>query len=278
MPRRQFSGSALPDSVESMVERVLEDERGVETQSMIRRWALRESAPAEIPKLIRILSDKAPGADAAVCLVIVRILEQHADALCPVEPLLDVLVRGDWVAHQRAAYGVYYAWNSDNDALRERACRALIPLTASQRGRVVYPTLACLKEITGLELGRDPGAWARWFESEFGSPIELDGVVNEMVAVVTPLGVDPFRPPWDLNGVTYRDKHSLLRQVKQLKHEADEHKVPLRVVMHSDHAAEEFERPKLLKVFRESLMVRLISLAGSVEIAHESDQFYPPHR
>ncbi len=121
-------------------------------------------------------------------IVLLAIVSAHLQEVrVDLDPLIAALGTERWTNQQKTAN--LLAKMAENRALfkskEQPVIRALIPLTASQRGLVTEPALLALHQLTGnSSLQRDPEAWARWFEARYHDTIRLAGSVYELVTVI----------------------------------------------------------------------------------------------
>lgn len=121
-------------------------------------------------------------------IVLLAIVSAHLhEARVDLDPLIAALGTERWTNQQKTAD--LLAKMAENKALfkskEQPVIRALIPLTASQRGLVTEPALLTLHRLTGnSSLQRDPEGWARWFEAKYHETIRLVGTVYELVTVI----------------------------------------------------------------------------------------------
>lgn len=152
------------------------------------------------------------------CIVLGSILARHLkEAHLDVEPLLAVLKSHSWTNQQKTADVLAEAVRRPDifKGREKETIRAVIPLTASQRGAVVAPALQVLHALTGVViLEREPQAWARWFESCFGEKLDLRDSVYERVTVLSnersPAGALSFR----MDGKPVKDQPALRRRLE----------------------------------------------------------------
>ncbi len=121
-------------------------------------------------------------------IVLLAIVSAHLhEARVDLDPLIAALGTERWTNQQKTAD--LLAKMAEDKALfkskEQPVIRALIPLTASQRGLVTEPALLTLHRLTGnSSLQREPEAWARWFEAKYHDTIRLTGTVYELVTVI----------------------------------------------------------------------------------------------
>jgi hypothetical protein len=121
-------------------------------------------------------------------IVLLAIVSAHLhEVRVDLDPLIAALGTERWTNQQKTAN--LLAKMAENKALfkskEQPVIRALIPLTASQRGLVTEPALLALQRLTGnSSLQREPEAWARWFEARYHDTIRLAGSVYELVTVI----------------------------------------------------------------------------------------------
>lgn len=152
------------------------------------------------------------------CLVLSSILARHLrEARLDVEPLLAVLKSHSWTNQQKVADILAEAVRRPElfNGREKEAIRAVIPLTASQRGPVVEPALRVLHAVTGAgALERDPRAWAGWFESRFGEKLDLRGSVYERVTVLSSERSTAGALTFRMDGKPVQDESALRSQLK----------------------------------------------------------------
>ncbi len=141
-------------------------------------------------------------------IVLQEIVGAHLqEARVDLDPLIATLGSEEWTNQQKAA--LLLAKMTEQVSLfkgkEQPVIRALIPLTASQRGPVVEPALLALHRLTDQSnLQRDPEAWARWFEATYHEPVKLVGAVYEMVNVIGIEGREGNSRRYRLSGHLYR--------------------------------------------------------------------------
>jgi hypothetical protein len=176
-----------------------------ETRDLLQK-ALAYSYPAQLDESLRKLPERPDWQDVTDTLVdalrsdpnsvhnnrliVLRaIVTRHlAEVRIELAPLLKVLASPRWTNQQKTVDLL--------EALAQRPAlfsgmerplvRALIPLTTSQRGPVVNPTLDLLHQLTGKkDLQRDPKAWAHWYTVTYGEALDLSDAVYERVSVIS---------------------------------------------------------------------------------------------
>ncbi|HEY0554530.1 MAG TPA: hypothetical protein VGG20_09700 [Thermoanaerobaculia bacterium] len=151
-------------------------------------------------------------------IVLHSLISRHlAEARLNVKPLLAVVASQSWTNQQKTSIVLADAVRRPDlfKGEEKETIRAMIPLTASQRGPVVEPALQVLHALTGeKDLQRDPLAWARWFEAHYGDKIDLRGSVYELVDVIaietSSNGALSFRA----DGKHVQDKEKLRAQIQ----------------------------------------------------------------
>ncbi|MEQ1634704.1 MAG: hypothetical protein ABL997_20160, partial [Planctomycetota bacterium] len=198
----QSSNSAAKPSARTFAELLatLPAEPLSERYAAMQAFAKGPHAPAAIPDLVTELRAKAPEFDNDGCLLLEAILREHASAEVPIqavrEVLLEVVVRPLWTSRQKAAQAlaVLLQRPSAVEGAEERLARALVPLLASQRSRVVDAGAAALAAIPGAGFGADPFAARAWFHQRFGGAVDLHAACFEELLVLREHG-DRWRTP-----------------------------------------------------------------------------------
>lgn len=120
-------------------------------------------------------------------LLLEAIVSRHLpEARLDVAPLIAAIRTRSWTNQQKTAQ-VLAAAAERPELFRwheQPAIAALIPLTASQRSRVVQAALATLHRLTDQRLGRQPSEWVAWYEAKYGEKLDLTGSVYELVTTV----------------------------------------------------------------------------------------------
>lgn len=152
------------------------------------------------------------------CIVLRALVARHlAEARLDIQPLLVVLASRSWTNQQKASDVLAEAVHRPDlfKGREEETIRAMIPLTASQRGPVVEPALQVLQTLTGEKaLQREPLAWAKWFEARFGGKIELGGSVYELVDVIATKRSPDGNPSFWAEGKLLRSTDELRAQLQ----------------------------------------------------------------
>jgi D-alanyl-D-alanine carboxypeptidase len=209
--------SAGPGSLAELLAS-LPKERLAERHAAMQAFANGEHAVGAIPDVVAELRAKAPEFDNDGCLLLEWILREHAEAQVPVaalrDALLEVVVRTRWTSRQKAAQALAVLLKRKGavDGAEERLARALVPLLASQRSRVVDAGAAALAAIPGASCGADPFAARAWFRERFGSSIDLHAAHFEELLVLRADG-DRWRTQ-DGRELSREDVESLVEAAK----------------------------------------------------------------
>jgi len=244
----------------------------------LERFAAREDAPKDIPKLLQILKEEAPRRDNNVCLVLGWILQRHPEAECPLDPLLEVIGRRIWTSQQKGSQALAEALNASNGKGREEDLyRSLIPLLTSQRSRVFIAALRCLQKFSGQHFGPDPEIWKTHYEKLFpGKTVDLASAIYERVVVIRPLG-EKSPMAYTFDGEKVVDWAALRDKLAGAKAAAARENLRLGVVVQiSDEAMDKFG-PGHQGLIKEAL--RSISAASIDEytISPQADVFRAPY-
>jgi hypothetical protein len=184
----------------------------------LKKLAERSDWQAAIDLLVEEMRSDPKGLHNNRCIVLDTIVVHHlAQARLDITPLLAVEAGPPWNNQQKAAIVLANAVRRPDlfKGEEKATIRAMIALTASQRGPVVEPALRVLHALTGEKaLQRDPLAWARWFEAHYREKIDLRGSVYELVDVIaielSPNGAVGFRA----DGKLVKDKEELRAQIQ----------------------------------------------------------------
>ena len=190
--------------------------------------------------------------------------------------MIALLGTRSWTNQQKAAQAIAaLAPRADLFAGRERdAVRALVPLTTSQRGRVVDAALASLRRLTGQSFGRDPAAWAAWLEAAWSERVTLAGSVYEVLAVIRRRDADRDGQEFSLNGGAWAPAEALIAPYRELQGQAAESNMPVEAVVvvkeiSLDEATLLAQIDPLRPLFREVQPKELT-------FSPETDVFHPP--
>jgi hypothetical protein len=186
----------------------------------LERLAERPDWQAAVDLLVEEIHNDPNGQHNNHCIALDTLISRHlAKVQLDIEPLLVALASQSWNNQQKVAIVLASAVRRPDlfKGKEKETIRSMIPLTASQRGPVVEPALKVLHALTGEQaLQRDPLAWAQWFESHFGTKIDLHGAVYELVDVVaterSPDGALRFR----VEGKRLKGKEELRDQFQEL--------------------------------------------------------------
>ncbi len=215
------------------------------------------------------------------CLALGFAIKRHLDEIeLDIDPLLGLLSTRPWTNQQKAA-GVLAVAAQRAELFagnEERAVRLAIPLTTSQRGRVVSPALRILHALTDeKELERDPAAWVGWYEKRYEKKIDLRGSVYELLAIVHPRDEDGKRT-YELNGQPVGDIGGLSDALESLSQAAATHALPaVPVVMVDPEILESMDMARVSKVMQEHSMIFARAGMGGMTISPDMDVFYPPY-
>ncbi len=207
------------------------------------------------------------------CLTLEGLVQAHHDLVLPVEPVLDCLSHRVFTCQQKSAQVVRDSLEVRKDWLKgheEEAARRLIPLTASQRSRVYEAALACLRPLTGENIGRDPLRWAAWFEKRYKKKLDLSDCLYEIVAVVD------TRDGFSMNGEKLT-RSELRKKLEELQAAARKHHLDLGVVgvLHEDALASG-DTEKVMAAAQD--VIEILTQIGihDATFAPPEDTFLPP--
>lgn len=247
-------------------------------QAMV-RFARQKASPAAIPALLKVMKDEAPAMDNNVCLVLERILEEHPEAECPLDPLLETIGRRVWTSQQKGSQALFQALRKANWEKREEELgRRLIPLLASQRPRVFQAAVRCLQKITGEKTGPDANAWKQWYEAAFpGRKLDLTKAVYELLVVIRPLGdKSPFA--YEVNGERVEDAAKLREKLAALQARAQKDHLETGVVIQvSNKQMQQLAAGRDRSLIEEAMNVAVGTGLRQVTVAPEADRFRPPY-
>jgi hypothetical protein len=237
---------------------------------------------AALDVMVDQLRNKPAGDNNNRCLIIESILRKHSDeASMDLGPLIPILKTRDAFNQQKAAQ-VIEAVLSRHDLVKpieQDLIRALIPLTTSQRERVVRPALQVLESLTGQQsIGRDPDGWVKWYFSNFHERIDLSRAVYELLVVVRV--PDSNHSGFILNGHAVPDDKSLEEEILALKTEAERKDLRISLAVITDQ--ESLDSDEIM----DNLLDRIKSLepaakaAGieAVTFAPRTEKYYLPWR
>jgi hypothetical protein len=177
--------SKLSSETLSVVRQAIESGQGIERVD--RELPMRSDWQGVVDLLIEEIRRNPRGPHNNRCLLLEAIVRKHSgEVRMDVLPVIQVLASRSPTNQQKAAQ-ILAAAAERKDLFRgheQEAARALIPLTASQRGRVVRPALETLHRLTGQSFGRVPEAWSKWFKETYDERVDLSSAVYELLAVV----------------------------------------------------------------------------------------------
>ncbi len=231
--------------------------------------------------LVERIRDDPNGSHNNTCLALGFVVKRHLDEIeLDIDPLLGLLSTLPWTNQQKAA-GVLAAAAQRAELFagnEERAIRLAIPLTTSQRGRVVSPALRILHALTDeKELERDPAAWVGWYEKRYQEKIDLRGSVYELLAIVHSRDEDGKRT-YELNGQPVGDAGGLRDALASLSRAAATHALPaVPVVVVDPEILENLNMARIGKVMSEYSMIFAGAGMGGMTVSPETDVFYPPY-
>ncbi len=231
--------------------------------------------------LVERIRDYPNGSHNNTCLALGFVVKRHLDEIeLAIDPLLGLLSTLPWTNQQKAA-GVLAAAAQRAELFagnEERAIRLAIPLTTSQRGRVVSPALGILHVLTDeKELERDPAAWVGWYEKRYQEKIDLRGSVYELLAIVRSRDEDGKRT-YELNGQPVGDASGLRDALASLSRAAATHALPaVPVVVVDPEILENLNMARIGEVMSEHSMIFARAGMGGMTISPETDVFYPPY-
>lgn len=217
------------------------------------------------------------------CLIIEWLVREHVQKVqIDVSPYIQVLRTKRPFEQQKAAQ-VIAAVAQRKDLVKGKeldAIRALIPLTASQRGRVVAGALEALHRLTGqTELGRDPEAWRRWFKAAYQEDLRLDEAVYEILAVIKVKSSDQGGLSYVVNEVPAKRGSELAARIRFFGEQAKALGLePALVYVHSvdltsSNLADAGESPEVQEIYRAAAEAGFGWLP--LTLAPPSDEFYP---
>jgi len=231
--------------------------------------------------LVERIRDDPNGSHNNTCLALGFVVKRHLDDIeLDIDPLLGLLSTLPWTNQQKAA-GVLAVAAQRVELFagnEERAIRLAIPLTTSQRGRVVSPVLRILHALTDeKELGRDPAAWVGWYEKRYQDKIDLRGSVYELLAIVHPRDKDGKRT-YQLNAQTVGDVAGLGDALESLSQAAATHALrAVPVVVVNPEVLEDLDMARIYEVMSEYSMIFARAGMGLMTVAPATDVFYPPY-
>jgi hypothetical protein len=222
----QSAATQLTPETSLLLERALSTDSGAGINTVyeaMRQIPDRPDWQAALDVMMDQLRSNPAGDNNNRCLIIEFILSKHSDeASMDLGPLIPVLKTQDAFNQQKAAQ-VIIAVISRHDLVKpieQDLIRALIPLTTSQRERVVRPAVQALESLTGQQsIGRDPDGWIKWYFSNFHEKIDLSRAVYELLVVVRV--PDNNNSGFILNGHPVPDDKSLEEEILALKTEAE---------------------------------------------------------
>lgn len=209
-------------------------------------------------------------------LIVEHIARQRIDEIrIDIAPLLRLLETRSWTNQQKAAQAL--AVLADRRDLFEgregEAAGALVPLTTSQRGRVVDAALEGLERLTGRTFGRDPRAWAAWLEATWGARVNLTGAVYEVLAVIRRReGTNGLE--FSLNGGPWSSAEALVAPYQALQRRAADAGISLGTVIIVPEIA--FDESTLLAQVDPLRPLFRVVQPKELTFSPESDVFYPP--
>lgn len=158
-------------------------------------------------------------------IVLSAVLAEHrSEARLDLAPLLAVVASRTWTNQQKGAYVLAALRRDLFSGKEEQVCRALIPLTTSQRGSVVSPALQVLHLLSGnTRLQRDPIAWSAWFERTYGKKLRLEGSVYELVCTIQAGDASSGQQLYSFNGGPPVGAEGLKRELKNHVQVAEAH-------------------------------------------------------
>jgi len=252
-----------------------------EQMAAFRALADRPDWQAITDHLVERIRDDPNGSHNNTCLALGFVVKRHlAEIELDIDPLLGLLSTLPWTNQQKAA-GVLAAATQRAELFAgnvERTIRLAIPLTTSQRGRVVAPALRILHALTDeKELERDPAGWVGWYEKRYEKKIDLRGSVYELLAIVHYRDEDNKRT-YELNGKPVGDTGGLRDALESLSQAAATHALPaVPVVVVDPEILETLNMARVYKVMSEHSMIFARAGMGRMTVSPESDVFYPPY-
>lgn len=210
------------------------------------------------------------------CLIVESILREHTDdAFMDLRPLIPVLKTPDAFNQQKAAQVVEAVISRDDliKPIEKELIQALIPLTTSQRERVVRPALEALQSLTGQQsIGRNPEEWVKYFFSRFHEKIDLSNAVYELLVIVSL----PDDSGFIVDGKRIRDDELLKEEILAVKTEAERKNLQISLVVITDQDSIDFDAmiPDLLD--RIKPLEPVVKAAGikSVTFAPRTEKYY----
>jgi hypothetical protein len=155
--------------------------------------------------------------------------------------------------------------------------RALIPLTTSQRERVVRPALQSLESLTGQQsIGRDLDGWVKWYFSRFHEEIDLSRAVYELLVIVRI--PDNNNSGFIVNGHLVPDDKSLEKEILALKTEADSKGLRISLAVVTDQESLDSDEIMANLLDRIKSLEPAVKAAGieAVTFAPRTEKYYPP--
>lgn len=244
----------------------------------MRELAAAADAPARIPAILAELRAAAPAFDNDGCLLLELVLRAHPEAMVPVaairDELLAVATRPAWTSRQKSAQAlaVLFQRPAALAGAEERIARTLVPLLASQRGRVSAAAAACLARFEDAAFGDDPFAARAWFHARFGGAVDLHTARFEEVLVAREVD-DGFALP-DGRTVARADLVEIAAAARAV---AADRRRTFEVVVQTDAArVDRAVATPELGGYRELLGALARASGGGVTLAPDTDRFRPP--
>lgn len=277
----QSPAAQLTPETSVLLERALSTDPGAGINTVyeaMRQIPDRPDWQAVLDVLVDQLRNNPAGDNNNRCLIIEFILRGHSDeASMDLRPLIPVLKRQDPFNQQKAAQ-VIEAVISRHDLVKpveQELIRALIPLTTSQRERVVRPALQSLESLTGQQsIGRDPDGWVKWYFSRFHEKIDLSRAVYELLVIMRI--PDNNNTGFILNGHPVPDDKSLKEEILALKTEADRKGLRISLAVVTDQESLDSDEIMLNLLDRIKPLEPAVKAAGieAVTFAPRTEKYY----
>jgi hypothetical protein len=213
------------------------------------------------------------------CLTIEHILRVHKEkAHIDIRPLIPVLKTDNPLNQQKAAQAIEAVINRNDivKPLEKELIAALIPLTTSQRDRVIIPALKVLEYITGQKtIGRNPDAWNNYYYNRFHERLNLTKAVYEMLIIVNL--PENAKPGFIYDGHLITDIKLLEKAFLAVKSQADNLKLQTSLIIITDQAflASNDKMSKLLERITPLEPMMKNTGINSVTFAPRTEKYYP---
>ena len=278
----QSTAAQLTPETGVLLERALSTDPGTGINTVYEAMGQIPDRPdwqAALDVLLDQLRNNPSGDNNNRCLIIESILGRHSDeASMDLRPLIPLLKTQDPFNQQKAAQVVETVISRHDlvKPIEQDLIRALIPLTTSQRERVVRPALLALESLTGQQsIGRDPDKWVEWYFSRFHEKIDLSRAIYELLVIVHIPGNGDSG--FIVNGHPVSDDKSLKEEILAVKAEADRRDLQISLIVITDQESLDSDKIMLDLLDRIKSLEPAVKAAGieAVTFAPRTEKYYP---